>query len=89
MQSELIEINLKDKYAHLTIDYVKNFLYNQYLKYDKQIFSNETSKSMLIMGHNIIMIYEATRLLKKCYDEKHYYLLENYKDIETFLAKSK
>lgn len=41
------------------------------------------------MGHNIIMIYEATRLLKKCYDEKHYYLLENYKDIETFLAKSK
>ncbi len=30
---------------------------------------------MLQMGHNIIMIYEATRLLKKCYDEKNYYLL--------------
>jgi len=28
-------------------------------------------------------------MLKKCYDEKNYYPLENYKDIEIFLGKSK
>jgi hypothetical protein len=35
------------------------------------------------------MIYQATRMLKKCYDEKSYYLFENYKDIESFLGRSK
>lgn len=50
------------------MDYAKNFLYTQYLKYDKQIFSSEITKNLLLLGHNVIMIYEATRLLKKCYD---------------------
>jgi hypothetical protein len=59
------------------------------VKYDKQIFSNEISKNMILLGHYTIMIYEATRMLKKCYDEKSYYLFENYKDIETFLGRSK
>ena len=89
LQTELIEINLKDKLSLVNLDYIRNFLYNSYIKYDKQIFSNEMSKNMIILGHNTIMIYEATRMLKKCYDEKSYYLFENYKDIEVFLAKSK
>ena len=47
---------------------MKNFLYNQYLKYDKLIFSNEFNKNLLWIVHNIMMIYETTRMLKKCYD---------------------
>jgi hypothetical protein len=42
-----------------------------------------------MLGHYVMMVYDTTRLLKKCYDEKNYYLLENYKDIELFLAKNK
>jgi hypothetical protein len=68
LQTELIEINLKDKLSLVNLDYIRNFLYSSYIKYDKQIFSNEMSKNMIILGHNTIMIYEATRMLKKCYD---------------------
>jgi len=52
----------------VNLDYMRNFLYNQYLKYDKQIYSNEMSKNLIMLGLNVIMIYEATRVLKKCYD---------------------
>ena len=73
----------------VNLDFIRNFLYNLYVKYDKQVFSNEISKNMILLGHYAIMIYETTRMLKKCYDEKSYYLFENYKDIETFLGRSK
>lgn len=41
------------------------------------------------MGHYIIMVYEATRSLKKCYDERDYKQFEAYKDIETLLNMKK
>lgn len=69
LQSELIEINRKERLSLIDIDYVKNFLYTMFLQYDKNMSSNsENSKQILYICHNIIMIYEATRLLKKCYD---------------------
>jgi hypothetical protein len=58
----------------LNLDYMKNYLYNQYLKYDKMLFV-EFSKSLVFLGHNIMMIYEATRLIRKCYQERNYYLI--------------
>lgn len=36
-----------------------------------------------------MMIYDVTRLLKRCYDEENYVMLENYKEIEYFLSKNK
>ena len=41
------------------------------------------------MGHYIIMIYEATKSLKKCYDDRDYKQFETYKDIETLLNMKK
>ena len=35
------------------------------------------------------MVYEATRSLKKCYDERDYKQFEAYKDIETLLNMKK
>ncbi len=42
-----------------------------------------------MLGHCIIMICDATKLLKKCYDEGNYSIFLTYKDIEIFLNLSK
>ena len=39
LQSELIEVNRKEKLSLLNLDYLKDFLYNEYLKYDKLMSS--------------------------------------------------
>lgn len=62
-----------EKYSLIDLDYLKKFLYDQYLRYDKNLVSNsEISKFVLYFGHNIMMIYDATRLIEKCYIEKNY-----------------
>lgn len=79
-----------DKFSLIDLEYVKKFLYDQYLQYDKKLISNnEISKSILFFGHNIMMIYDVTHLLDRCYADKNYSVFENYKDIEIFLSKSK
>lgn len=42
-----------------------------------------------MLGHYIIMIYEATKFLKKCYDEQDYKPFEAYKDLEDLLNMKK
>ncbi len=55
---------------------------------DKKIIEDHNT-SMLALGHSIILIVTSTEFLKDCYDDKNYYPLEEYKDVENFLNTQK
>ena len=67
---------------------MKAFVYSIYEKFDTEIYK-EKSKSLLPLGHSIIMIYDCTHLLKCCHDEKSYKSFGTYKELEQFLNKNK
>jgi hypothetical protein len=71
-----------------TLDYVKNYCFNLYQKYDSLI-SKEQNKTLIMLGHCIIIMSEAVKLLHKCYEEKSYRSFLSYKEIEAFLALPK
>lgn len=68
-----------------TLDYVSNYCYNLYQKYDSLI-SKQHNRSVVMLGHIIIILCEAIQLLKKCYEEGSYRDFLAYKEIEVFLA---
>lgn len=39
---------------------------------DQIIQKDSVNKALLQLGHYIIMIYENTRVLKKCYEDRNY-----------------
>lgn len=71
-----------------TLEYVKNYCYNLYQKYDSLI-SKEHNKSLIMLGHCIILMCEAVKLLKRSHDERNYRSFLAYKDIEGFLSLPK
>lgn len=71
-----------------TLEYVKNYCYNLWQKYDSQI-SKENNKSLIMIGHCIIMMCDTVKILKKCYEEASYAIFLNYRDIEVFLSLTK
>lgn len=42
-----------------------------------------------MLGHCIILMCEAVKLLKRCYEDQNYRAFLAYKDIEGFLSLSK
>jgi hypothetical protein len=44
---------------------------------------------MLELGHLTVLMYDSTRLLKKCQDESNFTRFINYKDIENMLGWTK
>ena len=71
-----------------SLEYIKNYCFNLYQKYDGLI-SKEHNKSVIMLGHCIILMCEAVKLLKRCYEEKNYRSFLSYKEIEGFLSLSK
>lgn len=45
--------------------------------------------NMLILGHYIVMIIEATNQIKQSYQEQNYKIIGNYKELEVFLNSKK
>ena len=41
------------------------------------------------MGHLIVLLYDATRVLRKCQQEQGFSRFQNYKDIESMLTWEK
>lgn len=70
------------------LDYIKTYCYNLFQKYDSMILK-ENNKSLIMLGHCIIMICDTTRLLKRCFEEHSYSVFVTYKDIEGFLNIAK
>jgi hypothetical protein len=67
---------------------VKNYCYNLFQKYDSLV-SKEHNKSLLMLGHCIIIMCEAIKILKTCYETCSYSSFMAYKDIESYLNLSK
>ena len=68
MQPIIIQINLKDRGVN-TLESLKSFIYNLYLYYDKVVYDEQsTNKNVVALAHHALMIYETTRLVKKCFD---------------------
>ena len=57
---------------------MKNYSYSVYDKLDMEI-SKEKSWNLVVLGHSLVMIYDCTHLLKKCFDDKSYKPFGGYK----------
>jgi hypothetical protein len=66
----------------------QDYSYNLYQKYDALI-SKTNSKTLLMLGHCIVMMCDAIRLLAQCYAHQDYSVFATYKDIEIFLSLAK
>jgi hypothetical protein len=71
-----------------TLDYIKNYCYNLYQKYDSLI-SKEQNRSLLMLGHCIILMSEAIKVLKRCHEEQNYRAFLSFKELEAFLSLPK
>lgn len=67
---------------------MKNYSYSVYDKLDMEI-SKEKSWNLVVLGHSLVMIYDCTHLLKKCFDDRNYKPFGGHKELEQFLNKSK
>ncbi len=72
----------------LELDYMINFCYNVFQKYDGMIV-RDSPTTLLMLGHSLLLIYHTTKLIKDCYDSRNYAVFSNYKEIENFLGLKK
>lgn len=72
--------------SEVSLQYVFNFVQSSYQKIDAEISSGVDS---LLIGHYISMILDCTSMLRRCYDERNYKSFSHFKELETFLNKSK
>ena len=75
-----------EQFYHL--EYMKTYCYNLFQKYDSMI-NKENNKSLIMLGHCIVMMCDTTKLLKRCFEEQNYSIFVSYKDIEIFLNMAK
>lgn len=61
-----------------SLDFMHDFCYTLYLKYD-ELIAKDHKKTSLALGHSIIMICDSTKLLKKCFQDQDYSPFVNYK----------
>lgn len=63
-----------------SLEDIKLYFFLQYRKYDI-VIQQPDSQPHLELGHLVVLMYDGTRLLKKCQEEANFTRFLNYKDI--------
>ena len=78
LELDLAKVKLEESLI-LNYEKIYNYFMSVFQMIDQMIQKDNTNRSMLQLGHSIVMICDSTKILKNCYEESNYAPIEKLK----------